>query len=68
MLTNCYGPCMREAGSPVVSDVGTPGRTPGRRAVKADSDVFYPAYRLLNVHMHLLDVVDPRGIHSADCL
>ncbi|MDE2859874.1 MAG: hypothetical protein OXL35_00055 [Chloroflexota bacterium] len=40
-------------------------------AVEADSDALDLAYRLLDVHVHLLDVVDvvdPRGIQGAGCL
>ena len=35
---------------------------PGRQTAGADCDALDPAYRLLNVHVHLLDVVDSRGI------
>ena len=45
----------------------TPGRMQGRQAAEADSDALDLAYRLLNVHKHLLlNVVDSRSIRGAD--
>ena len=38
---------------------------PGRQTAEADCDALELAYRLLNVHMHLLGVIDPHGIQSA---
>ena len=42
-----------------------PSREPGREAAEADRDALYLAYRLLNVHVHLLSVVDPCSIQGA---
>ena len=51
--------------------VGLACESRGMNAVEADSDALDLAYRLLDVHVHLLnvvDVVDPRGIQGAGCL
>ena len=60
-----FGPCLREAGNPVVSDDGDSELDAGRESAEADCDALDLAYRLLNVHTHLLVVVDPRGIRDA---
>ncbi len=44
------------------------GLQAGCRGIEADCDALNPAYRLLNVHIHLLGVVDPRGIRGAACV
>ena len=62
------GPWMREAGSLVVSDDGTTRPYVERESAEADCDALAPAYQLLNVHMHLLVVLDPRGIQGAGCV
>ncbi len=38
---------------------------PGHQAAEADCDTLGLTYRSLNVHVHLLDVVDSRGIQGA---
>ena len=60
---------MREAVSPVVNDAGTSMPDVGASKPPKQSSMLPDlAYRLLNVHMHLLDVVDPRGIQGAGCV
>jgi len=47
--------------------VGLACERSGREALKADSDALDLAYQLLRVHVHLLFIVDPRGIQGAGC-
>ena len=57
---------MRKAGSPAVGDVGVSRPMPEHQTAEADCDALDLAYRLLNVHKHLLfDVGDPCGIQGA---